>query len=376
MKRIIYIGTYKLPNDGVRTCSLAAVNKMNFIIDLLNKNGYAVDIYSAAPLADLKGNPFFVGARREDLPDGYNRLFQAPSLKVKNKFLEKLNTTIAKLWYLWTLLFLPKNSTLLVYHVLHFIDVQNLLKRIRNFDYILEVEEIYTNIVKSNFSSEKEMKYLLQFNKYIYVSDAMRKEIGKPGIVIYGNYNKQTLLSKKDKSSSLIRLLYSGTIDKIRGAFLAVHTMHYLPDNYILKITGVGEAKDLKDLQEEIKALNKLKGRDCCHFLGKLPDKEYEQLLSQTDIALNTQIDGIYSKFLFPSKLINYLRYGLQVVTTPGESIVTSCFYEVVHVTEGYNPSDIAKTIMSCDIDINKSGLDVLEKYHNQAIYEIGKMLE
>lgn len=375
MKRIIYIGTYKLPDDGARTCSLAGVNKMNFIIELLNKSGYVVDIYSATPLTDLKGNPFFVGARREDLPDGYNRLFQAPSLKVKNKFLEKLNIVIAKLWYLWTLLFLPKNSILLVYHMLHFIDVYNLLKRVRNFDYILEVEEIYTNIVKSNFSSKKEMKYLLQFNKYIYVSETMRKEIGKPGIVIYGNYNRKMLLPQKEKSS-LIRLLYSGTIDKIRGAFLAVHTMHYLPDNYILNITGMGDTKDLKKLQEEINALNKLKGRDCCHFLGKLLDKDYERLLSQTDIALNTQIDGIYSKFLFPSKLINYLRYGLQVVTTPGESIVASCFYEVVHVTEGYNPSDIAKTIMSCDIDINTRGLDVLEKYHNQAIYEIRKMLE
>ena len=50
-RRIVYVGMYDYPDDVVnRFYSLAAINKMNYIISLLNENGYDVEIRKNLPL--------------------------------------------------------------------------------------------------------------------------------------------------------------------------------------------------------------------------------------------------------------------------------------------------------------------------------------
>ena len=61
-RRIVYVGMYDYPDDVVnRFYSLAAINKMNYIISLLNENGYDVDIYS---LSNSKESTFKLVERK------------------------------------------------------------------------------------------------------------------------------------------------------------------------------------------------------------------------------------------------------------------------------------------------------------------------
>lgn len=373
MKRVIYVGAYKLPEDNERICSLAAINKMNYVIELLNENGYSVDIISIAS-PNIKGIHY---RKAKQFKLGRNRLFQSPMLCSDNFFLLKVNLIISWLWIIYKLIRIKDSDKLIIYHILDLVVPLNIVKRIKHINFIMEVEELYSRMPYSNYSVSKEMKYLKDANKCIYVSSILQQHIGVKGIVIYGNYiTSAEKCNCASENGNNISLLFSGTIDKNRGAFLAVETMLFLTSNYTLYITGTGIESDIISLKSKIAEVNRKKGYVACYYLGQLSHEEYTKILVKSHIALNTQIDGTYSEFLFPSKIINYLKMGLQVVTTPGQSIVHSCFKNMLHVVNSFDVQDIANSIVNINCYYNVEGLKLLQTLHITALKEMREILE
>lgn len=372
MKKIIYIGEYKLSEDNSRQCSLAGINKMNFIIELINRNGHSVDIYS---IADSNENKFRF--RKSEIVDigNNNRLCQTPILSVQNKILKKINILISWIWLISKLMKVDKKTNVLVYHNLQLITPLLIMKRIRNINYILEVEELYSRMPNSPYSKDKELNFIYNAKKYIFVSELLKKEISNNGIVIYGNYRTIKNIKRRIITDK-INLLFSGTIDEMRGAFEAVNTIDILPSNYVLNISGTGDLKFVEKLKTKIREVNKRKGYEACVFLGELSDEEYYELMCNSHVALNTQIDGDYSEFLFPSKIVNYLRVGLPVVTTPGLSIVNSCFSKVLVISSGYEVQNIADAILKISNFDNLKGCMLLNRLFKKAMFEINDIIK
>ena len=366
MDKVYYIGSYKTQEDNTRSCSQACINKMNYIIDLIRENDYEIEILSTAESINISS--FYRKEERICLND-FISINQIPAIKTK-KYKNQIHKLIIIIWLIIKLIQVPQKSRIILYHGLEYIIPLSFIFKIKKFNIVLELEEIYSKMPDCKYSQSKELNFINKFDKIIYVSDTLKNEIGKKGFSIYGNYNilQETDIRKINNEKQDINLLYAGSIDEIRGVFPAVDTMYYLPNQYKLYISGIGNERDILKLKDEISKLNEKKGEKVCCYLGNLSEEEYITLLKNSDIALNTQIDGIYSSFLFPSKIINYLRLGLPIVTTPGNSIINSPFKDVLYISKSYNSTDIAKTILGISNFTNDQGIKMLKEFHNELI--------
>lgn len=374
-KRIIYVGMYDYSDDVVnRFYSLAAVNKMNYIIRLLNENGYTVDIYS---LSNSKESTFKFSSEKK-VEIGRNALFLTPTFGTSSKIGKAFRIILSYCWLVIKILCNTRtNDYVLIYHTLEGIAPLSIVKRLKKLRYVLEVEEIYSEIPNSNRDNkQKELKFIGNADKYIVVSHLLKDKLPlKDNMVIYGNYkfanDANVHITKNDK----VNLLFSGSLDSTRGVFQAIEAMYFLPEEYILNISGVGNKAAVHLVQEKIEELNTFRDKVVCKYLGKLDDNDYKLLLNSSDLALNTQVEGEYAQFLFPSKLLSYMAYNIPIVSTKGQSIVESPFFKYIYFTDDSSGKSIAEVILSIDLSKSVNYHVILGELHSQAVEELNKIL-
>lgn len=374
-KRIIYVGMYDYSDDVVnRFYSLAAVNKMNYIIRLLNENGYTVDIYS---LSNSKESTFKFSSEKK-VEIGRNALFLTPTFGTSSKIGKAFRIILSYCWLVIKILCNTRtNDYVLIYHTLEGIVPLSIVKRLKKLRYVLEVEEIYSEIPNSNRDNkQKELKFIGNADKYIVVSHLLKDKLPlKDNMVIYGNYkfanDANVHITKNDK----VNLLFSGSLDSTRGVFQAIEAMYFLPEEYILNISGVGNKAAVHLVQEKIEELNTFRDKVVCKYLGKLDDNDYKLLLNSSDLALNTQVEGEYAQFLFPSKLLSYMAYNIPIVSTKGQSIVESPFFKYIYFTDDSSGKSIAEVILSIDLSKSVNYHVILGELHSQAVEELNKIL-
>ncbi len=372
-KRIKYIGMYDTANDTVqRFHSLAGVNKMNYIISVLNEIGYDVDIYSLAKSKEHK----FRYTKEQIVQMGKNTLYLPPTFGANNKLTKALRICLLNIWLILRLCqHAKKDEVILVYHTLEGISPLSLFKKIKRVRYILEVEEIYGEI--SGINNTKEIDYISEAYKYIVVSDMLRKKLPpKDSICIYGNYKTGKGNNISTHDSGRINMLFSGSLDAKRGVHPAVESMYYLPDNYFLNISGTDTPENINKLKERIESLNRKKGKEVCKYHGCLSLTDYNKLLGNTDIALNTQIAGTFGQYLFPSKLLSYMKANLHIVSTKGNSIVSSPFADRIHFADDFSPESIAKAILRVDLGMPENNEAFLSELHEKTKSELKKLIE
>ena len=73
-----------------------------------------------------------------------------------------------------------------------------------------------------------------RISRIIYVSDTLKKNVQKDGIVIYGPFEsyQPSITDTKDKSE--VNILYSGSIDETRGAFNLAKALVYISEKGLL----------------------------------------------------------------------------------------------------------------------------------------------
>lgn len=375
IRRIVYVGMYDYPDDVInRFYSLAAINKMNYIISLLNENGYDVDIYS---LSNSKESTFKF-SREKKVEIGRNILYLTPTLGTSCKMGKALRIILSYCWLMMKILCNTRtNDYVLIYHTMEGIVPLSIVKRLKKLRYVLEVEEIYSEMPNSNRNNkQKELKFIGKADKYIVVSHLLKEKLPlKDSMIVYGNYKfagDTNVYIKKDNKKNL---LFSGSLDSTRGVFQAIESMYFLPEDYVLNISGVGNKSSVYLVQKKINELNAFRNKVVCRYLGKLDDNDYKLLLSSSDLALNTQVEGKYAQFLFPSKLLSYMAYNIPIVSTKGQSIVKSPFFKYIYFTNDSSGKSIAKVILSIDLSKSVDYQIVLDELHNQAIQELKKIL-
>lgn len=351
MRSIWYFGNYEAEKEGCseRFCSLAAVNKMDYIISTAEKLGYQVNIVSSA----VKKSPlhFFESQKKEAVSEKVLIIY-APSMKRNNKLIRYFHNILVNVWVFNKLMFLvKKKDPVVVYNRVAYSFPVRLVKKLRKLNVILEIEEINSKVwplkKRQVIAENKLLKSAGE--KVLIVSDVLKEYLeNKEGIVVYGNYIKCFPEKTYNKNTQSIQMIYSGTIDKHKGsAFVALDVLEKLPDHYTLNITGPIDKENKDEFLKIVERINSGPNKKKCIYHGILPKKEFDDLLYQCDIALNLQQEGEFGSFVFPSKILNYLCHGLNVVTTPGESIVRSKLNDILTISESYSEESIIDSILN-----------------------------
>ena len=250
-KKIKYVGFYdiaKSPTD--RVCNLAATNKMNYIADTLVEAGYEVQFISPSWMGNQTKVPFEM--QKTLKIDNHKRVTYCPSWKTKSKIMRNLKILIALIWLFIYLLFTTKkNEKVIAYHVQWISLPIRMAKSIRKFELVLEVEEIYSDVmVFSNRFVRWENGLLNQADAFLYSTDLLKDKLAfsKPNLIIYGEYKTYPKLSSPINDGR-IHLLYAGIIDEHKkGAFNALEASKYLSEKYVLHIIGFGQIEKLEFL--------------------------------------------------------------------------------------------------------------------------------
>ena len=379
MKKVLYVGYYDILRDGkqIRNYSLAAAKKMGFVFDSIAELGYHVDIIS--PSFIKTRDSIKTNQTREELKPDID-LVLTPSWGAKNKLSRIARVLRSEIWlFTYLLKNAGKNEPVLVYHNYALSLPVLAAQKIKKFHLILEIEEQYSMVWQLTPYQKWKEDLLLKKGKKdtLVVSELLADKLGiENPIVSYGSYSAyKGIIPERSYDNGKIVLIYTGSIDKVKGsAFTAIEAMKYLPENYELKISGPISEKDRKDFNDAVTKINSESNRKAVEYMGLLDEHEYEQLLLSANIALNPQKEGGFGQYLFPSKILTYMSYGLPVVSTKGESITRSEVADLITFADDYSGESVAKAIRNVEIkepSVYIKKLDWLKKQFSEKIEKI-----
>lgn len=373
--RIKYVAHYDTKNNYAnRGYNLAAATKIDYICSAIRSIGCEVEIIS--PSETLNQTGYFPGGVRQ-LSDGVSlRNFATFGCKIKIFRILKHICSLAQLM-IYLIMNTKKSELVLVYHSVILSFPVRIAKFVKRFKLVLEVEEIYQDVVSfPRILRKSEYGLFSAADKYLFSTELLnqkvnigRKEFG----VIYGTYETK-LLRRKNTSDGKVHVVYAGTFDPRKGGALAAAA--YLSKGYHMHIIGFGSAEEVLSIQNKIDETSKI--TQCTvTYDGLLSGDKYNFFLQGCDIGLSTQLpDAKFNNTSFPSKILSYMTNGLQVVSIRIPSVELSAIGKNVVYYDEQTPKAIAKAIMSVDISKSNENLELLKKLHEEFISKTASLLE
>ena len=190
-------------------------------------------------------------------------------------------------------------------------------------------------------------KLIREVHSFVLLSDYMAESlnIGKrPWVRIEGlfdaNIKSEIVIKEKNKT-----LLYTGSLTRRYGIMNLIEAfINIRSDNYRLWICGEG------DLREDIKRISAEDKRII--YFGQLTHEEVLLLQKKATVLINPRTsEGIYTKYSFPSKTIEYLASGTPTIIHRLEGIPDE-YYKYCYVAEKENVEGLKNTILNvCEKD-------------------------
>ena len=376
-QKIKYIGYYDTDENNIekRGYALAATNKMDYICSALNKAGYEVLIVSPSK---TKSNKYYKGKKTAINENVNLKLFPTfPWGNYLQKAISIIMGDIMLILYLITQT--KKNEPILVYHSLGLKNIVRFAKKIKGFKVILEVEEVYQDVMLySKRTRKSEYKNFNIADKYIFPTVLLNQKLNinnVPYSIISGTYQVEE--DRKCKfDDGKIHVVYAGTFDPRKGGALAAAAAAYLPKNYHVHIIGFGSNDDTSMLLSTIEDVSK-KTEATLTYDGLLSGEEYIRFLQKCDIGLSTQIPGAtYNETSFPSKILSYMANGLRVVSVRIKAIEISDVGQAVYYYDEPSPEVIANVIKSIDILEPYDSRELIRDLDKDFVREIKELIE
>ncbi len=352
-KTVYYVCFYAEPEFSDNITSYPSVwSKIDYVSDTLKRDGY--NVCYVCPVIPFNGR-FKKRIVKKDNQEKH--VYFSAFSKRKSNALVKFNNFLQMLQIvIYLLTNVKSNDRILIYHSLFHVFWVPVLKRIFKRSYILQIEDVYSALSpEGNIYEKKEWDFLETADGYLCVNTLIRDKIhnSTTKVISHGRYAVSDVI--ENKVTSKCRLVYAGVIEQVRkGAFLAVETMSYLPENYELVILGFGKEKDICDLKKVIKKINDEKGWCCIKYLGYMTGEEYLRELQKCSIALSTHMyDDTNMKsanYTFPSKLLVYMGNGLRIVAQDLKCLRTSEINEYISYYDCPMPQSVAKAITAIDM--------------------------
>lgn len=349
MKKIFYMAYYNSTNSSERrNAVLSSVNKMNYICEALENNGYNTEIVSASGATEKK----FCKSKKVKLTDKTTlKLFS--SLPRLNRIVSVIDRVILKTkLFLYMIKNTNKDSIVMVYHSLGYMSLVKRLKKLKGFKLIIEAEEIYGDVIGDEKTSQKEYDFFKIADGFIFPTELLSEKVNtekKPEVIIYGTYHIEKELPKLF-SDGKIHCVYAGTLDPRKGGAIAsAESALFLNENYHIHILGFGNEKEKAETLNTIDSISK-KSKAKITYDGLLSGEEYIKFIQSCDIGLSTQNpNGKYNDTSFPSKILSYMANGLRVVSVRIPVVEESGIGKCVYYYDEQKPENIAKAIKSID---------------------------
>lgn len=349
MEKIFYMAYYNSTNSSERrNAVLSSVNKMNYICEALENNGYNTEIVSASGTTEKK----FCKSKKVKLTDKTTlKLFS--SLPRLNRIVSVIDRVILKTkLFLYMIKNTNKDSIVMVYHSLGYMSLVKRLKKLKGFKLIIEAEEIYGDVIGDEKTSQKEYEFFKIADGFIFPTELLSEKVNtekKPEVIIYGTYHIEKELPKLF-SDGKIHCIYAGTLDPRKGGAIAsAESALFLNENYHIHILGFGNEKEKAEMLNTIDSISK-KSKAKITYDGLLSGEEYIKFIQSCDIGLSTQNpNGKYNDTSFPSKILSYMANGLRVVSVRIPVVEESGIGKCVCYYDEQTPENIAKAIKSID---------------------------
>lgn len=370
-----YLGYYDVKESTEnRNYTLSAANKMDYIINTINKLGYDVEIISASGTREnksYKGKTVILNENKK------LKLFF--TLGRSNKIKNILNYLIMQIEiFFYLLIHIQRGETVLVYHSLGYAKMILLLKYIKKFRLILEVEEIYADVIGNNYQRKIELKLFKQADAYLFPTELLDEKINlmkKTSVIIYGTYQveeKDENVTNNNELQEKRHLLYAGTFDPRKGCVQAAAVVEYLPSDYHVHILGFGTEEDTKNIQETISEISK-KSSATVTYDGLLSGKEYIQFVQKCQVGLSTQSPGAaFNDTSFPSKVLSYLANGLRVVSIRIKALERSAISHLLYYYDEDTPEAIAEVVKKIDFTEAYDSRTVIRQLDKKFTKELG----
>ena len=274
---------------------------------------------------------------------------------------------------------LTSNDTVIAYHSLQTADIFYKYKREKGFRFVLELEEIYQDVVNCGVKKAAwERKVITAADGYILAAEALAKEIptGRHYIVVNGTYHAEPERNVGFDDGE-IHCVYAGTFDHAKGgAAAAAAAAEFLPENYHVHILGFGTEEQKKQLQELIATVQK-KTKCTLTYDGLKSGEEYIQFLQKCHIGLCTQIpDAKYTESSFPSKVLVYLANGLRVLSVRIPAVENSAVGGVLYYYDKQSPQEIANVIMGIPMEDDYNSRQLLNQLDKDCENKLKQLLE
>ena len=349
MEKIFYMAYYNSTNSSERrNAVLSSVNKMNYICEVLENNGYNTEIVSASGATEKK----FCKSKKVKLTDKTTlKLFS--SLPRLNRIVSVIDRVILKTkLFLYMIKNTNKDSIVMAYHSLGYMSLVKRLKKLKGFKLIIEAEEIYGDVIGDEKTSQNEYEFFKIADAFIFPTELLSEKVNtekKPEVIIYGTYHIEKEVPKL-LSDGKIHCVYAGTLDPRKGGAIAsAESVLFLNENYHIHILGFGNEKEKAETLNTIDSISK-KSKAKITYDGLLSGEEYIKFIQSCDIGLSTQNpNGKYNDTSFPSKILSYMANGLRVVSVRIPVVEESGIGKCVYYYDEQTPENIAKAIKSID---------------------------
>lgn len=378
MSKVVYIAHYDFPN-GERSTSPAATTVIRYMINSLEKIKKQTVLVS--PALSKKTLP------REEIINGeHTKVVLLPTLKKPKKydFPARLLRHLRQQKALENELLsqLEDGDTLLVYHSLSLINAVRKIFKKRKISLIIQVCEIYGDVINSTRTKKKELGFFKIADKYIFQSELIEELVNtqsKPYTILHGTYEttddcRQENIANND--SKKIKCVYAGTLDtRKKGAEAALNAALYLSNKYHIHILGFGTEKEVQHIKERVEEIS-LKSECSVSYDGCLSGSEYVDFISSCDVGLSTQ--NPYASFnatSFPSKILAYMSHGLRVVTVRIPAIEKSAVSGDVFYYDENTPENIAKAISKIDFNKKYDSKETIRKLNCDFLKKLRELL-
>lgn len=374
MKKIYYIGYYS--DDLNRKFVLSAKNKMDYIIEVLNRIGYKVNIISASG----GKKQAFKYLKKEKKQLTINELHVPSAICTTSRFLNKIVLFKIKFNIILFFLFnIKEDDKVIVYHSLGYYKLIAILKKIIGFKMILEVEEIYSDVTGNERTRAKELAFFKLADAYIFPTELLDQSVNtehKPSTIVYGTYKvEKDRKHKFHEEDGKIHLVYAGTFDPRKGGVSAAAAGEYLDKKFHIHILGFGSEEEKKVIKKQIEEVNSKNGA-IVTMDGLLSGEEYIKFLQSCDVGFSTQNpDADFNDTSFPSKVLSYLSNGLRVVSVRIKSLEESKVGDLLYFYDGNDPKKIAETIKSINFDEAYDSRELISELDNEFTDNLKKIL-
>ena len=143
-----------------------------------------------------------------------------------------------------------------------------------------------------------------------------------------------------------------------------------------MHILGFGNEEETKSMKDLISEVSK-KSVATVTYDGLLSSEEYIRFIQSCDIGLSTQNpDAAFNATSFPSKILSYMSNGLRVVSIRIPAIEGSAIGKYMYYYDKQTPEEIAKAIMTVNLNDDYNGRQVISKLDAEFSYDIAKLME